>query len=264
MIILEKLTEASAPDIDPSLSQAERLFSGPIGAEYHMLDLICPAAAAMSTRVGNFVAGLPSDVAKCPASLNAFEIGCGTGATTLALLKSRPDLVILAVDNEPVMLSKARQNLSPFIDEGRLRLVEADALSALRELAAGSQHLVASAYAVHNFQDRYRDLVLAEIFRVLRPRGLFVNGDRYALDDVAGHTKLTQEEARGYFKVFAAINRSDLLEQWVLHLFSDDSPDHIMRFGPALTKLRGIGFDPVEVHFRDGINTLLTATKPPA
>ena len=53
------------------------------------------------------------------------------------------------------MLSKARQNLSPFIDEGRLRLVEADALSALRELATGSQHLVASAYAVHNFQDRY-------------------------------------------------------------------------------------------------------------
>jgi tRNA (cmo5U34)-methyltransferase len=77
MIILEKssLTEASAPDIDPSSSHAERLFSGPIGAEYHMLDLICPAAAAMSARVGNFVAALPSDAAKCPAPLSAFEIG---------------------------------------------------------------------------------------------------------------------------------------------------------------------------------------------
>jgi tRNA (cmo5U34)-methyltransferase len=106
-----------------------------------MLDLICPAAAAMSARVGNFVASLPSDAAKCPASLNAFEIGCGTGATTLALLESRRDLVVLAVDNEPPMLSKARQNLSPFIDEGRVRLLEADALSALRELATGSQHL---------------------------------------------------------------------------------------------------------------------------
>jgi len=26
--------------------------------------------------------------------------------------------------------------------------------------------------------------------------------------------------------------------------------------------MRGIGFDPVEVHFRDGVNTLLTAVKP--
>ena len=31
---------------------------------------------------------------------------------------------------------------------------------------------------------------------------------------------------------------------------------------PSLTKMRGIGFDPVEVHFRDGVNTLLTAVKP--
>lgn len=115
------------------------------------------------------------------------------------------------------------------------------------------------AYAVHNFRDTYRDLVLNEIFRVLRPFGIFVNGDRYALDDTAEHTRLTQEAVRGYFKVFSSINRFNLL---VLHLFSDESADHIMRLGPSLTKMRGIGFYPVEVHFRDGVNTLLTAVKP--
>jgi tRNA (cmo5U34)-methyltransferase len=138
----------------------------------------------------------------------------------------------------------------------------ADALSALRELPAGGQDVVVSAYAVHNFRDTYRDQVLTEIFRVLRPSGIFVNGDRYALDDTAELTRATQDEVRGYFRVFSSINRYDLLEQWVLYLFSDESADHIMRLGPSLTKMRKIGFDPVEVQFRDGVNTLLTAAKP--
>ena len=258
------MTEVVAPEAGPATSQVERLFSGSIGAEYHMLDLICPAAAAMSKRVGDFVASLSFDAANCQTSLSAFEIGCGTGTTTLGLLESRRDLTILAADNEPAMLSQAQRNLSRFIDEGRLRLVETDALTALRELAANSQHVVASAYAVHNFKDSYRDLVLTEIFRVLRPGSMFVNGDRYALDNIAGQTRLTQEEAHGYFKVFSAINRFDLLEQWVLHLFSDELADHIMRLSPSLEKLREIGFTPVEVHFRDGVNTLLSATKPAA
>jgi tRNA (cmo5U34)-methyltransferase len=122
----------------------------------------------------------------------------------------------------------------------------------------------ASAYTVHNFLETYRDHVLTEIFRVLRPGGIFVNGDRYALDGTALQTRHTQEEVRGYFKAFSTIARFDLLEQWVLHLFSDESSDHIMRLSPSVAKMRGIGFDPVEVHFRDGVNTLLAAVKPAA
>jgi SAM-dependent methyltransferase len=83
-----------------------------------MLDLICPAAAAMSKRVGLFVSGLPADAAKRPVSLRVFEIGCGTGATTLALLESREDLVIQAADNEPAMLDQAARK---FVSTHRAR-----------------------------------------------------------------------------------------------------------------------------------------------
>ncbi len=216
----------------------------------------------MSKRVGRFVASLPPGAGEHPASLSVFEIGCGTGATTQALLDAREDLVILAADNEPAMLSQARENLSQPIGQGRVRLIEADALSALRDLPAASQDVVASAYALHNFRDAYRDEVLREVFRVLRPSGIFVNGDRYALDDTAEHTRHTQEDVRGYFKAFVPIGRFDLLEQWILHLFSDESADHIMRLAPSVEKLRAIGFDPVCVHFREGVDTLLTAAKP--
>ncbi len=63
-----------------------------------------------------------------------------------------------------------------------------------------------------------------------------------------------QEEVRGYIKAFSAISRFDLLKQWVVHLFSDELPDHIMRLGPSVEKMRTIGFDPVEVRFREGLN----------
>jgi tRNA (cmo5U34)-methyltransferase len=256
--------QTARPDTDNPASKPERLFSGLIGTDYQMLDLICPAVAEMSRRAGDFVANAPFPEAAHPGALHAFEIGCGTGRTTQELLRSRPDLILAAADNEPVMLSQARSNLATLIDQGRVRLIEADALSALRELAAGSQDLVASAYTIHNFLDGYRACVLAEIFRVLRRGGLFINADRYGLDDTIAHTRLVQEEVRGYIKRFSETGRFDLLEQWVVHVFSDESPDHIMRLSSSLETMRSIGFDPVEVRYRQGINTLLTAVKPAA
>lgn len=240
---------------------AERLFAGQIGAEYNMLDVICPAAAQMSRRVGAFVASLP---AAADRPLRVFEIGCGAGATTLAMLRERPDLAITAIDNEPAMLRQAAVALSTQIKSGQVRLVETDALAGLEALSPGQADVVASAYAMHNFLDPYRRKVLDAAYRALRPGGAFVNGDRYGLDDAGEHTRLTQEEVRSYFKAFGAINRYDLLEEWVVHLFSDESPEHIMRLAPALKMMKEVGFESVEAPFREGVNTLLTAAKPSA
>lgn len=242
-----------------SSAHAERLFSGAIGANYDVLELLCPAAAELSRRVGVVVAGIPS---KPSATLAGVEIGCGTGITTLALLDGRPDLDLTAFDNEPTMLDQAQCNLAAALGSGRLHLVEADALTGLRDLASASVDVVASAYTIHNFVDDYRSLVLAEIFRVLRPGGTFVNGDRYALDDACEQTRLTQTEARHYMQVLLGIGRTDLLEQWILHLFSDASPERVMRLAPALERMREIGFEPIEILFRENFDTLVDARKP--
>jgi tRNA (cmo5U34)-methyltransferase len=232
-------------------------FSGPIGQEYEMLRLICPNAALLATMLGEHVAlwrpGQP---------LEAFEIGCGTGISTLALLSGRPDLRLLAVDSSPKMLEQARANLASYVANGRLRLVEEDALSALERQADGAFDVVASNYATHNFRDDYRRRVFAEVFRVLKPGGLFLNGDRFAIDDRAAHLALTQSEVRRWFKTFSAMQRYDLLEDWVIHLFSDESPEHVMYFTPTLEQLRGRGFAPVSVEFREGVDTLVAAAKP--
>lgn len=239
---------------------AEKLFSGPIGEEYEMLERICPAAANMSRRVGEFVAGWTPRVPT--ESLGLVELGCGTGVTTLNLINARPDTTITSVDNEPTMLNQARRNLAEAVAQGRLRLVENDALSYLREVPSASVDILASAYTLHNFLNGYRTRVLEEIFRVLKPGGIFVNGDRYALDDSLAHLQATQEEVRRYFRTFTELNRVDLLEQWIVHLFSDESPDHVMPLDPSLNTMHEIGFDAVTVHFREDVNALVSGAKP--
>jgi ubiquinone/menaquinone biosynthesis C-methylase UbiE len=239
---------------------AEKLFSGPIGEEYEMLERICPAAAHMSRRVGEFVAGWTPRVPT--ESLSLVELGCGTGVTTLNLINARPDTTITSVDNEPTMLNQARRNLAEAVAQGRLRLVENDALSYLREVPSASVDILASAYTLHNFLNGYRARVLEDIFRVLKPGGIFVNGDRYALDDSLAHLQATQEEVRRYFRTFTELNRVDLLERWIVHLFSDESPDHVMPLEPNLSAMRAIGFEAVTVHFREDVNALVSGAKP--
>lgn len=238
---------------------AELLFDGPIAEEYNLLHRIAPEIPDMSRRVGEFVGAWAAPAA---GNLELLELGTGTGVTTAYLLHHRPDARITSLDNGPTMLEQAGRHLAGAVAEGRLRLVESDALSYLAQWPTASLDLVASAYTVHNFLQGYRGRVFEEIHRVLKPGGVFVNGDRYALDDSLQHLRRTQDEVRGYFREFLAMDRPDLLEQWVLHLFSDESQDHIMRLEPALARMAEAGFQPVTCHYREGVNALVGGVKP--
>lgn len=234
----------------------DNLFTGKIGAEYDMLRLMCPNHVLLAKRVGETVAAFRPGEA-----LKGFEIGCGTGISTLALLAARDTLTLTAIDAAAKMLDQAQASLADYAAAGRVAFREADALEALKTVPDASLDIVASNYAIHNFLDDYRALVLAEVHRVLKPGGLFVNGDRYALDDRAAHLSETQSMVRQWFKLFRQIDRLDLLEDWVAHLYSDESPEHIMYFTPSMEKLRALGFT-VCVDFREGVDTLVRAIKP--
>jgi ubiquinone/menaquinone biosynthesis C-methylase UbiE len=241
------------------LSKYEAMFSGGIGQEYQMLSLICPLAVQMSRLVGETV-GLYSHTHPYP--LEIIELGGGTGITTAAILSANKNLTVTSVDNEPTMQSQAQKHLQEWQEQGQLIFSSSDALTALKQLPSDSVDMVASAYTLHNFLDSYRAQVISEIFRVLKSGGQFVNGDRYALDDVSAHTFAIQNELAGYFKVFIAQNRLDLLEQWTIHLFSDESENHLMRESFALQQLAQAGFISIELSHRAEVNALVTAVKP--
>lgn len=236
----------------------EAMFSGVIGQEYQMLKLICPYAATMSQLVGEAVAAVARQHDQ---AIRVVELGGGTGITSLALLSADQRLELLSVDNEPTMQNQARQNLQDWVRQGRLSFSTDDALTALRGLADASVDVVATAYTLHNFAASYRRSVIGECYRVLKPGGCFVNGDRYALDDIDQHTHNTQLEVAGYFKVLTEIGRLDLLEHWIIHLFSDESENHIMREGLARQQMAEAGFGRIEIKQRHQVNALLTANK---
>jgi tRNA (cmo5U34)-methyltransferase len=236
----------------------DALFSGVIGQDYEMLKLICPLMTEMSRLVGETVQHYPSKQDK----LDVVELGGGTGITTLALLTARDDSHITSIDNEPTMQNQAKHNLRAWHDEGRITFNSQDALSALQAMPPSSVDMVASAYTLHNFLDSYRQDVIHECCRVLKPGGQFINGDRYAFDDISRHTRVIQEEVAGYFKVLTGINRLDLLEHWIVHLFSDESENHVMRESAALQQLQEAGFTDIRFTHRMEVNVLVTAVKP--
>ena len=236
----------------------DALFAGVIGQEYELLKLICPLLTEMSRLVGEGIRHLPTG----QGTLEIVELGGGTGITTLALLTVRDDLHVTSIDNEPTMQDQAKHKLKPWQEAGKLSFDGRDVLSALQALPTGSVAVVASAYTLHNFLAIYRQEVIGECVRVLKPGGLFINGDRYALDDISQHTRITQEEVGGYFKVLTEINRLDLLEHWIIHLFSDESENHIMRESVALHQLHAAGFSDIKLSNRMAVNALVQALKP--
>jgi ubiquinone/menaquinone biosynthesis C-methylase UbiE len=236
----------------------EEMFSTAIVQDYDMLKLICPLAVEMNRLVGHSVSAYP----ETDEPLSIVELGGGTGITTLTLLTAKDNTQLLSIDNQASMQTQAKKNLHTWLASDRLSFCTNDALSALQNLASNSVDIVATAYTLHNFLHDYREQVHKEIFRVLKPNGQFINGDRYALDDIDEHTRLTQEDASHFFNVLIAANKLDLLEQWILHLLSDESENHVMRETVALTQLRNAGFIDIVLSHRQQVNALVTATKP--
>ncbi len=237
----------------------DAMFSGIIGEEYDTLKLICPLAAKMSQLVGEQVKRYTRE--QDNAHFSILELGGGTGITTLAILNADERIKVLSVDSEPTMQNQAKQSLQAWVNEERLSFDGQDALTVLKQTETASLDFIASAYTLHNFLNDYRAEVMAEIYRVLKPQGYFINGDRYGLDDISQHTRLIQQEVNGYFKALIAINKLDVLEHWIVHLFCDESENHVMRETPALQQLQHVGFQHINLNHREAVNALVTAQK---
>jgi len=239
--------------------QYDALFAGIIGQDYDSLKQICPLATEMSRLVGDVVHDYcTKHVSK---TVKVLELGGGTGITTLSILSANDRLTVLSVDNEPNMQSQAKKHLKKWEEEGRLSFSANDALTALQALESNSMDVLASAYTLHNFETHYREKVISEAYRVLKPGGQFINGDRYGLDDIAAHTRIIQQEVAGYFKVLTKNQRLDLLEHWIIHLFNDESENHVMRETVSLNQLKEKGFKEVILSNRMEVNALVTANK---
>ena len=136
------------------------------------------------------------------------DLGCGSGASTAALLEAAAEVgaadpVVTGVDSSAGMLAEAARK--PWPDS--VGFVESDALSWLRSQPAASLDAVLAAYLLRNVTER--DAIVAELARVLVP------GGAVALQDysVAGRPlagALWAGVCHAVIIPLAVINRSDV------------------------------------------------------
>ena len=229
-------------------------FEGKISLDYHLV----PGAVPYYYELQDALASVISRLFR---KAIVVDIGIGTGITTKAIIEKNPSCVVRGVDSEHSMIKQAQSNLEAEVERGSVEVYCSDALDYLRGLADASIEAVASSYTLHNCLKNYRERLEREIFRVLRPRGVFVNNDKYAADDKQEYLKeLTDQIIR--YDVLKEQGRDDLRRIWIEHELEDQDPERVMWTCQALGHLESIGFSEVSLVERIGQYAIVTARKP--
>lgn len=237
-------------------------FSGILGDDYDdTFKLICPHLEKLEASVGDSLVELYK---KSPdRKVNVLDLGAGDGLTTIAILDSdRPYNLInklIALDNEPNMLGQLTSNVSAKYPLAPLELIQEDALTYLKECESESFDFIGSCFVLHNFLDNYRQEVLAEIFRVLKPKGVFSNADKFAQEQPK-HAQTLKQQIQLVIDSYLDANRPDLMREWILHYLDDEIPGRIWFEHEARQQLEHNGFRVIKT-FRHGMEATLEAWK---
>ncbi|MCT9104800.1 methyltransferase domain-containing protein [Streptomyces mirabilis] len=114
------------------------------------------------------------------------DLGCGTGAGTLALLERFPEAQLTAVDLSAAHLNRLREKAAAAGAADRVRIVRAD-LDATAWPELGTPELVWASASMHHMPDP--DRTLRQVHDLLAPGGLF------AVVELAGFPRFLPEDA---------------------------------------------------------------------
>jgi ubiquinone/menaquinone biosynthesis C-methylase UbiE len=130
------------------------------------------------------------------------DLGCGTGALTKLCCIVHPDARIVGLDPATKMLEEARNR----VNKPRVSFEEGSAAD-LGMFRSASFDTVVSNFALHHLSHEDKRVCAREVYRVLRPGGVFVYGDQHCtvmgdVDDperVLRTLELLTDKARYYF-----------------------------------------------------------------
>ncbi len=235
------------------MNDSEKRFSETIGEEYDLFKLSLPHL----DDIEKYSVRKLAEYFDKNKTIKVLEIGFGTGITTKLLLEDEK-INLVAIDSESKMLEQAREKLTN-IDNNRYELTIADALEYLKTQPDNSFDGVISVWVLHNIVKESRNIILNEIYRVLKPDGIFVNGDKIAVDDSSEHLKHLDWQIK-HFDVYDATNTPHLKQEWTEHYLEDEKPERILYENEYTNELSSIGFKNIMIenrHYMDAISSAI-------
>jgi len=110
-----------------------------------------------------------------PGTTRLLDLGCGTGRLTSLCRAAVPGAHIACADPAPAMVEESRRK---FVRDTDMSFTVA-AAEDLSHFETNSFDVVISSFALHHIEIDRLPLAAAEIHRVLRPGGRFINADQY-------------------------------------------------------------------------------------
>ena len=168
--------------------------------------------------------------------LRALDLGCGTGALSEAILATFPQAEVVAFDIADRMLDIARQRLATFGD--RVSFQQGDFS---RDDLGDDYDLAVSGLALHHLEDERKPATFQQIFRALKPGGVFLNRDI-----VLGATAKLARQYEQLWRQFMRSNGEDD-DHWFGKHREEDRPATV---AAQLNWLQQAGFIDVGCHWQ--------------
>jgi tRNA (cmo5U34)-methyltransferase len=196
-------------------------------------DLIAKLIPHYDQMVAALVAALPFDAG---APIRVFDIGCGTGTISFAILQTFPHAHITCLDLAENMLAMARQKLARY---PQVHYV-ADDFNHF-EFAESYDAIVSSLALHHAVTDDDKRALYRRIFAALSPGGVFYNADV-----ILGANEFLQSLYMRQWRAFMGqhMSEEEITGTWLPKYESEDRPASLMK---QLSWLAEIGFVEVDV-----------------
>jgi len=203
--------------------------------------------------------------ATLPAIENVLDLGCGDGALAASVLARHQDASAVLVDFSEPMLARAQERFDG--NDAAAVLVHADFCERTwidRLPDARPYDLVISGYAIHHLDDERKLLLFRDIYRLLRPGGLFLNLEHVAPVSCLGHELFDELFINSLFdqaiRQDPAVRRTAVAAQY--HGREDQHDNRLAPVDEQCRWLREIGFIDVDCYFKFLALALLAGRKP--
>ncbi len=192
-------------------------FSDTLVEEYDLFGKVFPQHDELQGCLADSVAKHFSGTGE---GLTLFDLGAGYGFSTKLVAERLPKAKFILNDFDEELLSRSDAYLEGYNFEKHPGDIE----EVIKRIPDASVDGVYTAWVLHNFPIEKRKAVMAEVGRILKPGGVFVNLEKVGNPGPERDGYLAQALI-DMTPFVTKYNRPDLYLEWIRHDLRDEQPD---------------------------------------